>query len=642
MLDHIPSPARQEPHEAPADASESELLSFADIRRFLARYARTIGLTTLLMLLVAGYVVLSSKSLYTASAQVLIDPRISQIQREQLGEVAMPLDTAQIESQLALLRSEGIARLVIAQLDLVTDPEFQPRPPRLVARLLRKLVSPPAEPSSDDNVRAAVAAFQGGLDVVRVGISYGIQISFSSADPHKAARIANAIASIYVRDQLDVRSKAAQAGSLWLEEKINLLRRKMNQAARAAQEFKASHDYRLMPARERKTADTVAIGGIGAPREPEPRRGDTAITLEELESTAQTYRKLYESYLLAYTEVLQRDSYPVSNARVISTAMAPLVTSHPRTQLILTFGALAGLLAGIGISLLRNMLDHTVASARQLREETGIACLGQLPRLASRSDSLARQWLERLLREPRAFLWGLLTSPRGTLERRGPPARPTIQGNIVLETHSPYSDGMQSLKAGLQLAARRRPLRTIGVVSVHDDPQRASVAANLAALYALSGTKSLLVDADLRHNGASSTFAPGADKGLVDCILDPAAVAKSVRRPDALAGADFLPVRSGSAGLNASELVGSEAMRTLLASLTGSYGIVIVDLPPVQTASEGLALGALLDGLIVVVERNRTPTPLVVDAAQALRAAHAQIVGAVVTGVDHAPTYAAA
>lgn len=330
-----------------------DTLSFLDIALFLRRYARTILISVGLCVLVAIYIIVTSKPIYTATSQILIDPRISQIQREQMGEMPMQLDTAQIESQMALLRSEGIARTVIMQLNLLSDPEFQTQPPSLLSRLLAPLRGAEVRPGQKEDARAALMALQKGLDILRVGLSYGIQIAFSSQDPEKAARIANAIASIYVRDQIEVRSKAAQVGSLWLEEKINLLRRKMNGAARAAQEFKATHDYRLHPVREVAPDNDAAH----LQKEGSMRRSEPPVTLEELESTAQTYRKLYESNLLAYTEVLQRDSYPVSNARVISTALAPTSPSHPRTQLILVFAVLIGALAGIGISLVR----HTIA-----------------------------------------------------------------------------------------------------------------------------------------------------------------------------------------------------------------------------------------------------------------------------------------
>jgi uncharacterized protein involved in exopolysaccharide biosynthesis len=345
MLDRNPFANTSANQANEAFPENGDFLRMVDIFQFLRRYFPTIAIATLIGICVAGYIAFTATPVFTARAQVLIDPRISQIQREQVGEAVVPLDTAQMESQLALLRSEGIAKTVIATLDLTKDPDFQ-----FKQRSWLPFRSALRQASEADKLREAILIFQESLDVSRVGISYGIDIAFGAKDPEKAARIANTTAILYVRDQLETRRLAAQAGSSWLEDKINVLRQKMNSAARTAQEFKASRDYRLLPqqdrAREGQSTDRIVDLAQNA--------REFGITLEELESTAQTYRKLYESYLLAYTEALQRDSYPVSNARVISTALPPLAKSHPKTQLTLALGTLIGLLSGIGIALIRN------------------------------------------------------------------------------------------------------------------------------------------------------------------------------------------------------------------------------------------------------------------------------------------------
>lgn len=359
MLDHVTAPQTPARRPGKSEFFEGEFLSFVEIVAFLRRYLRTILASIAVATLIAAAIAFTAKPVFTARAQVLIDPRITQIQREQLGEATMPLDTAQIESQLTLLRSEGIARTVVTTLELTKDPEFQGKAPgSWIPSFLRK----PAQPleTTDRELREAILRFQAGLDVTRVGVSYGIEIGFGSSDPEKSARIANTVAMVYVHDQLETRRAAAQAGSAWLEEKISVLRHKMNAAARTAQEFKASRDYRLPPQADRGQGDR-------AHESPAQAAKDAGITLEELDSTAQTYRKLYESYLLAYTEALQRDSYPVSNARVISKALPPTGKSSPKTGLMLALGVLIGALAGVGIALLHNSMGGTTDLTRAMQ-----------------------------------------------------------------------------------------------------------------------------------------------------------------------------------------------------------------------------------------------------------------------------------
>jgi hypothetical protein len=108
------------------------------------------------------------------------------------------------------------------------------------------------------------------------------------------------------------------------------------------QEFKAKRDYRIL-----SKPDNGQAGDQQA-----PRVGSN--TLEELESTAQTYRKIYESYLQAHTESVQRQSLPVTNSRVINTATA--VKSHPRVLRLLAAAIAGGILVGLALALMREML----------------------------------------------------------------------------------------------------------------------------------------------------------------------------------------------------------------------------------------------------------------------------------------------
>jgi Mrp family chromosome partitioning ATPase len=71
-----------------------------------------------------------------------------------------------------------------------------------------------------------------------------------------------------------------------------------------------------------------------------------------------------------------------------------------------------------------------------------------------------------------------------------------------------------------------------------------------------------------------------------------------------------------------------------LKTLLDTYQIIIVDLPAVRPGYDALAMGAALDGVIVVAEWGKTPLPALTEAAHALRTAHAKLIGAVMTKVD--------
>ena len=224
---------------------------------------------------------------------------------------------------------------------------LQPRP------VQRNPLPARPRPLTDFPKRIALAIFQSKLAVNRVSVSYeSRQISFNSRDPEKAAQIANATADAYVREQLLSKIAAMEQGNEWLEARLNELRHKLNAATQAAQAFRARHDYSIP---DGAPTDTATITGETGASEPE------APTLEELEATADTYRNLYGSVLEAFTSSMQHKSYPYSLVRVITPASAPFSKTSPRTKVTLVFGALAGLLLGVGFAIARQSLDGSIA-----------------------------------------------------------------------------------------------------------------------------------------------------------------------------------------------------------------------------------------------------------------------------------------
>lgn len=338
-------------------------LSIADIFEFVRQYFFLIAATTSVCILVALVHVFTATPLFTAYGQLLIDVKVPHLANEQWREAGMVLDGAQVESQIAVLRSEPVARAVVQRLDLVDDPLFNPLKSSSGGETSTKAASSSdadAKPSATDpdEFRAVIRSVQGGLGISRVGFAYVLEVSFTSPSPESAARVANAFMQAYIDDQIAVRSEAARQGSEWLESRINTLRVQMNRASLKVQEFKARRDYSII--------GRTPSQGDDADAKAAKAKGVTE-TLDELESTAMTYRRMFESALQAYTEAEQRQSYPGSYARVISSATPPLRKSSPKRVQILAIATIAGLIFGLGLGLLREALRFVNARRHPLR-----------------------------------------------------------------------------------------------------------------------------------------------------------------------------------------------------------------------------------------------------------------------------------
>ena len=326
-------------------------LTLVDIVMFLWRYRFLIAACMILGAGLAVLYVVTATPIFTAKAQVLIESRMPVTFREQVSETIATLDTPAVESQLAILLSENIAEKVVRKAGFLDmrpeeEPGFSLSPFAWVRSLLAAAMPPdPVAVSQAENtrLREATTYLWTGMEVGRLGLSHVIEISYSSSDRDLSAKVANLIADSYIEDQLETRAETARQGSLWLEKRIDTLRQQMNEAGLRVKEFKAKRDYRFPTSSGQSEArsETPTVG------EEQP-----ATSLEDLESRASTYRKIYESYLQAYTESVQAQSYPVTNTRIITRATRPNGRSSPRAVKVLVFAVALGCIFGVGIALL--------------------------------------------------------------------------------------------------------------------------------------------------------------------------------------------------------------------------------------------------------------------------------------------------
>ena len=636
---YIPSNVNAPLRVAAPYSGDRTFITHADIKRIIKRYSSTILWSAATGTVLAALYAMTAVPLYTAQTQIIIDPSLPQTLREQ-GDGLFSIDNAQVESQIEVLKSESIAHDVITQLKLADDPAFIGSAPSILSYPIR-LFQSEGRPDAFARERSAFARLARGLAVRRVGLSYSIEVMFSATSPELAAKIANATANAYIAEQIGARAQSARQGGLWLEERIDHLRKQMNAAALQSQEFRAKRDYRISGNR----GDAV-----------EPKAGtleDSAShrpnTLEELDSTAQTFRRIYESYLMAYTESVQKQSYPVSNARIITAATPPLGKSHPRTKLLLVFGCLMGSLAGLGIAFCRHKLDRSVWGARQIREDLGLDCLASIPRIVGQDPpsrlarlSTALAYVQRpsdvlrLLRHGVEKVWHRI---RAKLEGVEPPhtARYGMTGHgldvVVTMPFSSFSLGMKRLKTAISLAARGHQIRCVAVTSTLPSEGKTTIATNLATLFAMSGVRTLLVDGDVRKATLSRSLAPEAELGLVEAMQGSAKLKDCVVRVNEL-GLDLLPVSSYFHNNSSEDIPTFDQAELLLEDLQKTYDFIIFEMPPLSASLDGLTISSILDSTLLVAEWGRTPMPLLSESIHLLRNAGAKIAGVVINKVD--------
>lgn len=303
--------------------------------------------------------------------------------------------------------------------------------------------------------------------------------------------------------------------------------------------------------------------------------------LRGLQKEAATHEALYENYLEKYEALSQKQSFPISESRIISSASVPVDASHPRTFLILGVAIIMGLGVGVITALYLDYADHSIRTAKHVREILGISFLGFFPDLG---PCTAR---EMPLSRKNAYLFN-----------------DTTKTESIDNPLSIHAETTRKTKACIDRGANADACKIIGVVSCDPNEGKSSVAANLALSIARTGASCLLIDADVRNPTIRQEAFNEEVKGLGDVF------AKDISMGDALIREE----RTGLAILTALgkskevtlEHINPVEMGILLKLYAENYRYIILDLPPLSATSDVYSLSQHIDHYIVVAEWAKT------------------------------------
>ena len=298
-------------HPIPTEKSSSDILSVITGRKLIVLCCTLIGL-----MLAIAYLVVTPRQ-YQADAEVLIDSRANPVSARDTTLSLAPLEIAEVESQVELIRSSKIIASAVGALSPKVRDQLDAEQPSVLARVTSEVAgmanalfaaSPPEEASGNDRLRGLVDKISGGLVVRRVGSSYAVEILFSAQDPQVAALVANEIAIAYVKDQIQSKSDLWRGASTWMQQRLADLGNQASSASRVSQEFKAKNQI-------------VDTGNRGLVNEQQIQELNTAL-LEARAKTVEAASKMDEA-----RKVLSN-----SQGGIVSDALADGVVSKLREQ----------------------------------------------------------------------------------------------------------------------------------------------------------------------------------------------------------------------------------------------------------------------------------------------------------------------
>jgi polysaccharide biosynthesis transport protein len=297
----------------------------------------------------------------------------------------------------------------------------------------------------------------------------------------------------------------------------------------------------------------------------------------------------------------------VTDRAVISTAPA----GPERTKNIL-LAFLVSLVMGCGLAFFLDWIDDSVKYADKLETELGLPLLAAIPAASlTIGQRLSRSSLSTRKHRMRKEAYNLTGFEK--------PA---------------FLEAYVQLRTCLTLSTLGGPPQSILVTSAEEGEGKTVTAVNLALSLAKTGSRVLLIDADLRCPRIHLIKDLSNDAGLTNLLDRKDVDDETIENTIQLDHGGFLNIlTAGDRAENPANLLCSEEMRGLLNKLSKTYAHIIIDSPPVLYFADSTIISTLVDSVLLVVRDNKSSTHTVLKAKKMLRSVGAKIIGMVINGV---------
>ncbi|MDT2712456.1 CpsD/CapB family tyrosine-protein kinase [Enterococcus dongliensis] len=204
----------------------------------------------------------------------------------------------------------------------------------------------------------------------------------------------------------------------------------------------------------------------------------------------------------------------------------------------------------------------------------------------------------------------------------------------LIDPSSPVAEQYRTIRTNIQFASSAdKPIKTIVVTSSGPGEGKSTTAANLAVVFANSGQRVLLVDADMRKPTVYKSFHLSNAIGLSTVLSTIQSISEAAQKTEIN---NLSILTSGPKPPNPSELLGSARMDQFLAEARNLYDIIIFDMPPVVAVTDAQIMASKADGTILVVRENVSRKESLTKAKGLLHMVQAKVLGVVYNCAENA------
>lgn len=318
---------------------------------------------------------------------------------------------------------------------------------------------------------------------------------------------------------------------------------------------------------------------------------DKLAGIQVAEREVETLRELHSSLLNRLNSINIENSGGTIKVAALSDPLVPEFPVYPVLTKNLGMFCFAAAVLALGIIYVIDMLDDRLRSPEEVRDELGLPVLGIIRKLPQDEVDKCRIYVH---------------------------AYP----------QTPHAECFRTLKTSLTLAAQ--DTKCLAITSTEASEGKTTTVVNLAASYAQTGQRTLLIDADMRRPGLSRLLEVRGHGGLSEILRADTDIPQMCKDRIVQTEVPLLHVLPcGPRILNAGMLLSMPVLADLLDWAVSEYDQVIVDCPPTLPVSDAAIVGRFVDGLLFLMNPDKTHRRSVTRAIDQLRSMSLKIVGIV-------------
>ncbi len=283
---------------------------------------------------------------------------------------------------------------------------------------------------------------------------------------------------------------------------------------------------------------------------------------------------------------------------IAASATIPKEMAFPKLKVIIASGIFLGLLVGVGLAFLLELMDTSIKSPSDVSRRMDLPLLGMVPHAEDMDDEIDDL-------------------------------------RLAFQTHpgSLFGEAFRQIHTCLLFSGPANQHRTVLIVSASPLDGRTTVAMNLAAAAARTGRRVLLVNTNFRQPTIGQLFAHADPGGLSSALVGQAHWRDMVAEMES----NFFVLPAGPLPPNPAELLSSDQMRALIAEMAGEYDQVLLDTAPCLVVTDAIGLSTMVDGVVMVVRAGVNTHGIVHRTRDMLLRVGAHVLGMVLNGVMATP-----